>query len=257
MGLLQDRTYVVMGVANERSIAWGIARALDREGARLVFTIRSPRRRKNIEALLPGLTRQDALVIELDVERDEAIDGLAAFLQKEGITVHGLVHSVALARPEELAGEFIATGREGFRLAHEVSVYSLVAVSRALRPLMPDGGSIVTLTYLGSERVVPNYNVMGVAKAALEASVRYLAYDLGKDGIRVNAISAGPIRTVSARGVSGFSAILKVIEERAPLRRNITLDDVAGVAVFLLSDLSRAVTGEVIHVDAGYHVMGL
>ncbi|MBE3595796.1 MAG: enoyl-ACP reductase FabI [Hydrogenibacillus sp.] len=257
MALLQDRTYVVMGVANQRSIAWGIARALDAQGARLVFTYQGERLKEAVESLVKTLGRDDALLYPLDVTRDEEIDGLRAFLETNVGTIHGLVHAVAFAKKEELEGEYVDTSRDGFHLAHDVSVYSLVGVSRALRPLFREGGSIVTLTYLGSERVVPNYNIMGVAKASLEASVRYLANDLGKDGIRVNAISAGPIRTVSAKGVSGFNDILHVIEARAPLRRNVTQEDVGAVAMFLMSDLSRAVTGEVIHVDSGYHIMGL
>ena len=191
-----------------------------------------------------------------DVSDDAAIDRLFAQLRERYGKLHALVHSVAFAPAEELKGEFVATSREGFRIAHDVSVYSLVALARAAAPLMEDGGSILTLTYYGAEKVVPRYNVMGVAKAALEASVRYLAFDLGKRRIRVNAISAGPIKTLAARGVSGLGDMLKAHSERAPLQRNTDVNEVAATAVFLASDSSAGITGEVIHVDAGYNIMG-
>ncbi|MBE3594738.1 MAG: enoyl-ACP reductase FabI [Candidatus Carbobacillus altaicus] len=254
---LTGRTVVVMGVANKRSIAWGIAEKLDRAGAQLVFTYQGERLKDSVMELAATLNNKDSLFYALDVTSDEDIEGLRTFLEKEGVTVHGLVHAVAFAKKEELEGTFLNTSRDGYLLAQNISVYSLVAVARSLEPLMTEGGSILTMTYLGGERVVMNYNVMGVAKAALESAVRYLANDLGPKDIRVNAISAGPIRTVSAKGVSGFNDILHTIESRAPLRRNVTQEDVGGVALFLMSDLSRGVTGDVIYVDSGYHILGV
>ncbi|CCQ92431.1 enoyl-acyl carrier protein reductase [[Clostridium] ultunense Esp] len=253
---LEGKTYLIMGVANKRSIAWGIAQALDREGARLVFTYQGDRVKENVEELVATLEQKGSLLYPCDVTKDEEIEALYRSLSEEIGTLHGIAHCIAFAKKEELEGEFIHTSREGFHIAHDVSVYSLIAVARTLKPLMKEGGSIVTLTYLGGERVVQNYNIMGVAKASLDASVRYLANDLGKSGIRVNAISAGPIRTVSAKGVSGFNDILHTIEEKAPLRRNVTQEEIGDVAYFLLSDFSRAVTGEIIHVDSGYHILG-
>ncbi|RKQ83657.1 enoyl-ACP reductase FabI [Brockia lithotrophica] len=255
---LSGRTYVVTGVTNERSIAWAIAEKLAAGGANLLFTYRLERSGEALRKLIPSLPGEgNHRLFSLDVERDEDIEALATFVREEGISLAGLVHSVAFARKEELDGAFIDTSREGFLLAHNVSVYSLVALARALRPAFRPGAAVVTLTYLGSERVVPHYNVMGVAKAALEASVRYLAYDLGGDGVRVNAVSAGPVRTLSARGIAGFTRILGIVEERAPLRRNITAEEVANAALFLLSDWSSGITGEVLYVDAGYGIMGL
>lgn len=255
---MDGKTIVVMGVANRRSIAWGIAEQLDRAGAQLVFTYQGERLKDTVQELAATLNHKNSLFYPLDVTSDEDIEGLPAFLEKEGVTtIHGLVHAVAFAKKEELEGAFVNTSRDGYLLAQNISVYSLIAVARVLAPLMTEGGSILTMTYLGGERVVMNYNVMGVAKAALESSVRYLANDLGPKGIRVNAISAGPIRTVSAKGVSGFNDILHTIESRAPLRRNVTQEDVGGVALFLMSDLSRGVTGEIIYVDSGYHILGV
>lgn len=256
MGTLTGKTFLVMGVANKRSIAWGIAQALDREGAKLIFTYQGERVKESVEELAATLNQKNSLLYPCDVTKDEEIDALYQSLSRDVERLDGIAHCIAFAKKEELEGEFIATSREGFHLAHDVSVYSLVAVTRALKPLMKEGGSIITLTYLGGERVVQNYNIMGVAKASLDATVRYLANDLGKVGIRVNAISAGPIRTVSAKGVSGFNEILHTIEEKAPLRRNVTQEEIGDVAYFLLSDLSRAVTGEIIHVDSGYHILG-
>lgn len=256
MGTLTGKTFLVMGVANKRSIAWGIAQALDREGAKLIFTYQGERVKESVEELAATLNQKNSLLYPCDVTKDEEIDALYQSLSRDVECLDGIAHCIAFAKKEELEGEFIATSREGFHLAHDVSVYSLVAVTRALKPLMKEGGSIITLTYLGGERVVQNYNIMGVAKASLDATVRYLANDLGKVGIRVNAISAGPIRTVSAKGVSGFNEILHTIEEKAPLRRNVTQEEIGDVAYFLLSDLSRAVTGEIIHVDSGYHILG-
>lgn len=254
--MLAGRTYVVMGVANKRSIAWGIAQALHRAGARLVFTYQGERLKENVEELVTTLERQDSYLISCDVTKDEDIQNVFVTLSKQFGVIHGLAHCIAFAKKEDLEGEFVNTSRDGYQLAQDISAYSLVAVSQAAKPLMTEGGSIVTMTYLGGERVVQNYNVMGVAKAALDASVRYLANDLGKDQIRVNAISAGPIRTLAAKGVGGFNNILHTIEEKAPLRRNVTQEEVGNVALFLMSDLASGVTGEIIHVDSGYHILG-
>ncbi|MDC3413663.1 enoyl-ACP reductase FabI [Terrihalobacillus insolitus] len=254
---LDGRTYVVMGVANKRSIAWGISQALHDAGARLIFTYASERFEKPVKDLATTLDRQDSLFYECDVTDDAAINATFDQIQQDVGTIHGLAHCIAFAKREELNGEFVNTSRDGFLLSQNISAYSLVAVARAAQPLMTEGGGIVTLTYLGGERVVQNYNVMGVAKASLDASMRYLANDLGKHGIRVNAISAGPIRTVSAKGVGDFNTILKKIEEESPLRKTVSQEEVGDTAYYLLSDLSRAVTGEIIHVDSGYNILGL
>ena len=199
--------------------------------------------------------RDDSIILPCDVTSDEEIEKCFATIKEKVQVIHGVAHAIAFANKEELVGEYLNTNREGFLLAHNISAYSLTAVAKAARPLMTEGGSIVTLTYLGGERVVSNYNVMGVAKAALEASVKYLAADLGAEGIRVNSISAGPIRTLSAKGISGFNTILKDIEERAPLRRTTTPEEVGDTALFLFSDLSRGMTGENLHVDSGFHII--
>ncbi len=254
-GLVEGKNALVLGVASERSIAWAIARRLAQEGARLALTYQNERLEKNVRPLaetIPG-----TLVLPCDVSDDGQIGSLVGSLQQEWGKVDLLVHSVAFAKKEELSGRYVDTSREGFHIAMDVSVFSLVALCRALEPLMGEGGSVVTLTYIGSERVVPNYNVMGVAKAALEASVRYLASDLGPQGIRVNAVSAGPINTLAARAIAGFTTMLQRVREVAPLRRNTEAEEVADVALFLLSDLARGVTGEVIYVDSGYHAMGM
>ncbi|MCT2535670.1 enoyl-ACP reductase FabI [Aquibacillus koreensis] len=254
---LEGRTYVVMGVANKRSIAWGIARSLHEAGARLIFTYASERFEKPVKDLVSTLEGQDALFYECDVTSDEAVTATFDQIKQDVGTIHGLAHCIAFAKKEDLQGEFVDTSRDGYLLAHNISAYSLVSVSRAAQPLMSEGGGIVTLTYLGGERVVQNYNVMGVAKASLDATMKYLANDLGKHGVRVNAISAGPIRTLSAKGVGDFNTILKQIEEKAPLRRTVTQEEVGDTAYYLLSDLSRGVTGEIIHVDSGYSILGL
>ncbi len=251
---LEGRTAVVFGVANKRSIAWAIAQRLHAAGARLAITYQNERlaeEAKELAASLPG-----AETFCCDVSRDDEIERLFAELKSRYTALHVLVHSIAFAPAEDLKGEFVNTSREGFRIAHDVSVYSLIALARAAAPLMVAGGSVITLTYYGAEKVVPHYNVMGVAKAALEATVRYLAYDLGKHNVRVNAISAGPIKTLAARGVSGLGDMLKAHAERAPLLRNVDVNEVANTAVFLASDLSSAVTGEVVYVDCGYNIMG-
>ncbi|EFM08509.1 short-chain dehydrogenase/reductase SDR [Paenibacillus curdlanolyticus YK9] len=254
--LLNNRTIVIMGVANERSIAWGIAKSLNEHGAQLIFTYRKERSRDKLIKLLADHDIT-AKTVSCDVLDDASI--IAAFEQigAEVGTIHGLVHSVAFAEKDELQGEYADTSREGYIMAQNSSAYSLVAVAREAKKLMTEGGSIVTQSYIGAERVVRNYNVMGVAKAALEASVKYLAEDLGKYGIRVNAISAGPIRTLAAKGVSGFNDIMSTIEEKAPLRRNVDQEEVGDATMFLLSNLSRGITGDVLHVDSGYHIMAL
>ena len=254
--LLPGKKILIMGVANKWSIAWAIAKAFAASGAELAFSYQDERFKnkvgKLVESEVPG-----ALLLPCDVSNDEDIKHLAGTLQEKWGNLHGIVHSLAYAKTEELDGMFAHTSREGFLMAHEISVFSLAAVSKQLYPLMNEGGSILTLTFQGSERVVPNYNVMGVAKASLEASVRYLAADLGPLGIRVNAVSAGPIRTLSAKGVKNFNRLLDGVEEKTPLRRLADADDVAGTALFLVSDLSRAVTGAVVHTDCGYHIMGV
>jgi enoyl-[acyl-carrier protein] reductase I len=251
---LDGRVAVVFGVANKRSIAWGIAQALAAAGARLAITYQNERLAQEAHDLIQSLPGAEGF--QCDVSVDAEIERLFAQLKERYGKLHVLVHSIAFAPAEELKREFLLTSREGFRIAHDVSVYSLIALARAAAPLMTEGGSVITLTYYGSEKVVPNYNVMGVAKAALEASVRYLANDLGKQKVRVNAISAGPIKTLAARGISGLGDMLKAHAERAPLKRNVEVEEVAKAAVFLASDLSTGVTGETIYVDCGYNIMG-
>ncbi|WP_067726738.1 enoyl-ACP reductase FabI [Oceanobacillus damuensis] len=255
-GLLQGKNVVIMGVANERSIAWGITKSLHNAGANLIFTNRQERSYQKLVKLLEKHEIEAKLIVACDVASDESIQQAFNEIKEKAGVIHGLIHSVAFANRDELQGEYADTSREGFLLAQEISAYSLVAVTKAAKDVMTEGGSIVTQTYLGSERVIPNYNVMGVAKASLEASVRYLAEDVGKYGIRVNAISAGPIRTLSAKGVSGFNDKANVIVEKAPLRRNVDQDQVGDATLFFISDLSRGVTGEVMHVDSGYHIIG-
>ncbi|HHU79336.1 MAG: enoyl-ACP reductase FabI [Caldicoprobacterales bacterium] len=253
-GLLKNKTILIMGAANKWSIAWGIAESCAGAGARLILTYQNERARAGIEQLASGIP--DVSLYPCDVSSDEEISRLFQSIQTDHGILHGLVHSVAFAKGSELGGKYYDTSREGYLLAQNISSYSLAAVSREARPLMTEGGSILTLTYLGAERAVRNYNVMGVAKAALEASVRYLANDLGPEGIRVNSISAGPIKTVSAKGVKDFNSVLSLYEEKAPLRRTVNQQEVGDTALFLLSHLSRGITGENIHVDAGYHIIG-
>lgn len=254
--LLEGQKGVILGVANKRSIAWSCAKSLTEHGMRLAFTYPNERMHKSVAALAAEC--EGSIVLPCDVTVPEQIDEAFDAIGKEFGTLDTVMHSVAFAKREELEGNFFNTSKEGYQIAHEISAYSLTAVARRALPLMEEtGGSIMTLTYIGSERVVENYNVMGIAKAALEASVRYLAHDLGPHGIRVNAISAGPIRTLSASGISGFNQILDHIASRAPLRRNITADEVGDVAAFLASKLSRGVTGTTMYVDAGYHIMGV
>ncbi len=258
MGLsLEGKTYVVMGVANKRSIAWGIARSLHHAGARLIFTYAGERLEKNVRDLVQTLEGgEHSLVLPCDITNDHEIAKCFSTIHNEVGNIDGLAHCIAFANKEELEGDFMNTTREGFLLAHNISSYSLTAVCKEAKEIMNDGGSIIAMTYIGGERVLPNYNIMGVAKASLEASVKYLANDLGKHNIRVNAISAGPIRTLSAKGVSDFNSILKEIEERAPLRRNTTQEEVGDTAVFLFSNMARGITGENLHVDSGYHILG-
>src|ERR1700686_3643668 len=249
-----QKTAVIFGVANKRSMAWPIAQKLQRAGWRIALTYQTERLAQEAKGLideLPGATG-----FMCDVSHDEQIAKLFEELKEKYGTLQAVVHSGAFAPAAELGGQFLNPTREGFRIAHDVSVYSLIAVARAAAPLMTGGGGIVTLTYYGAEKVVPKYNVMGVAKAALEASVRYLANDLGPKNIRVNAISAGPIKTLASRGISGFGDILKSHAERAPLKRNVDPGEVGGTAAFLLSEAGSGITGETIYVDCGYNIMG-
>ncbi len=253
--LLEGKLALVLGIANKWSLAYSIAQAFSREGARLALTYLGEHQKEAIESLAEGLA-VDA-IFPCDVTKDEDLAALSDSLARLGRPLNATVHSLAFANREDLTGSFVDTSRSGFLLAQEVSAYSLVAVARAVAPHMTDGGSITTLTYLGSIRVVPHYNVMGVAKAALEASVRYLASDLGPSRIRVNAISAGPVKTASARAIKDFSGVLDTVSRRAPLRRNTDPAEVADAAVFLASPLGRGVTGNVMFVDSGMRIMGL
>ena len=251
---LKGRTAVVFGVANKRSIAWAIAQGLHAAGANLAITYQNERMEMEAKDLILSLPGAEAFMC--DVSKDEEITQLFEKLRARYGKLNTLVHSVAFAPAEELKGDFVNTTREGFRVAHDVSVYSLIAVCRAAAPLMEDGGSVITMTYYGAEKVVPHYNIMGVAKAALECTVRYLAQDLGRKKIRVNAISAGPVKTLAARGISGFGDMLHSHAERAPLQRNVEVSEVGSTGVFLASDASSGITGETIYVDCGYNIMG-
>jgi enoyl-[acyl-carrier protein] reductase I len=252
--LLEGKLALVLGIANRWSLAYAIAQAMSREGASLVLTYLGERQRDSIEELSREL--DCVALLPCDVTRDEDLAALTESLRELGRPLDAVVHSLAFANKEDLAKPFVETSRSGFLLAQDVSSYSLVAIARATAPLMTAGGSLTTLSYLGSTRVITNYNVMGVAKASLEAAVRYLASDLGPSGIRVNAISAGPVKTASARAIKGFSTILDAVEERAPLRRNTEPAEVADAAVFLASNLGRGVTGNILFVDAGMQIMG-
>ena len=257
MNELTGKTGLIVGVANKRSIAWAIADAAARAGARLAITYQGERLEENVRELAAGLA--DPLIMPLDVTDDGQIDAVFARIDRDFGGLDFVVHGAAFAPREELSAPFVQTSRAGFRMSLDISAYSLIALSRGAAPLLErkGGGSILTLTYLGSERVFQNYNVMGVAKAALEATVRYLAADLGPKNIRVNAISAGPIKTLAAAGISGFSSILQVYRDRAPLRRAVDTAEVADAAIFLLGPAGRAVTAEVLMVDAGYHAIGM
>jgi enoyl-[acyl-carrier protein] reductase I len=257
VGALEGKTGLIVGVANKRSIAWAIAQAASAEGASLVLTYQNDRLAENVRQL--AATLPNVTVLPCDVASDEQIDATFASIAQQRGGLDFLVHGAAFAQPEALKAPFSQTSREGFRVALDISAYSLIALARGAAPLMETrgGGSMLTLSYLGSQRVFTNYNVMGVAKAALEASVRYLASDLGPKGIRVNAISAGPITTLAAKGISGFSSILQTYRDRAPLRRTVETHEVADAAVFLLGPAGRAITAEVLMVDAGFHAMGI
>ena len=252
--LLEGRLALILGIANRWSLAYAIGQAFHREGASLVVTYLGEKQKEKVAELVEGWNL--AGLLPCDVTKDEELAALTGSLRALNRPIHAVVHSLAFANPEDLSRSFLETSRAGFALAHDVSAYSLVAVARAAAPLMTEGGSISTLSYLGANRVVTNYNVMGTAKASLESSVRYLASELGSKKVRVNAISAGPVKTASARGIKGFSSILDVIAERSPLRRNVEPGEVADSAVFLASDLGRGVTGNVLYVDSGMQVMG-
>ncbi len=251
---LKGKNAVVFGVANKRSIAWSIAQGLHAAGMNLAITYQNERLEAEAKELIEAMPGAQGYMC--DVSRDDEIAKLFEKLKEKYGKLHTLVHSVAFAPADELKGDFVNTSREGFRIAMDVSVYSLIAVARAAAPLMTDGGSMLTMTYYASEKVVPRYNVMAVAKAGLECSVRYLAYELGKDRIRMNAISAGPIKTLAARGIAGFGDMMREHEERAPLGRRVEIEEVGRTGVFLASDASSGITGEVIYVDCGYNIMG-
>lgn len=252
---LNNKNIVIMGVANNFSIAWHIAKSLNNANANIIFTYVNDRFRNNIEKLSKSLN-DNYLIVECDVTNDESIRNCFKVISEKVGVIHGIVHSIAFANKDELKGEYLNTTRDGFLLAQNVSAYSLTGVIKEAEQYMTEGGSIVTLTYYGSEKVVPNYNVMGVAKASLDMSVKYLANDLGRKNIRVNAISAGPIKTLSAKGVSDFNLILDEIEKQSPLRRLTDPSEVGDTALFLMSDLSRGITGEIIHVDSGFNILG-
>ena len=250
-GLLEGKNVLVTGAANPRSIAWSVAVAVKKHGGSVALTYQAERLRRRVQTLADELG--EAPLIECDVSSDDAVRRAIDELAESMPVLDGMVHSIAWAPAEDLQGSFVQTSRSGFAQANDISSYSLIATAREAKRLMTRGGGIVTMTYAGSWRVVPNYNVMGPAKASLESAVRYLAADLGPDGIRVNAVSAGPIATVAARTIKDFSGMLELLGSHTPLRRNVTAEEVADATVFLLSDLSRAITGEVVHVDAGAH----
>ena len=255
MNMLENKVGMIFGVANKRSIAWACAEAASNNGARLAFTYQGERLKENVEKLAGDLP--DSLIVPCDVTDQASVDAAFAAVAEKYGKLDFLVHSIAFAPKEALEGEFVTTTRDAFRTALEISAYSLTQVALSAAPLMKDGGSIVTMSYYGAEKVVQNYNVMGVAKAALEASVRYLAADLGKQNIRVNAISAGPINTLSARGVKNMGSLLGYVGERSPLKRNVTAQEVGNTSLFLVSDLASGITGETIYVDCGYNIMGI
>ena len=254
-GIMSGKRGIIMGVANERSIAWGIAAAAAEQGAEIAFTYQGDALEKRVRPLAESIGSD--IVIPCDVSSDTAIDQTFITLKEKWDTIDFVVHAIAYSDKEELKGEYMDTSRENFNTTMDISVYSFTAIAKRAAAMMPNGGSMITLTYYGAERVMPHYNVMGVAKAALESSVRYLAADLGSDKIRVNSLSAGPIKTLAASGIGDFRYILKWNQYNSPLRRNVTLKDVGGSGVYLLSDLSAGVTGETHHVDCGYHVVGM
>ena len=254
-GLMAGKRGLIMGLANERSIAWGIAKAVAAEGADLVFSYQGDALKKRVEPLAEELGSE--FVVPCDVSDSASIDALFKAIKDRWGKLDFVVHAIGFSDKNELRGRYVDTSRDNFKLSMDISVFSFTAVCRRAADLMPDGGSLLTLTYYGSEKVMPHYNVMGICKAALEASVRYIAEDLGTDGIRCNAISAGTIKTLAASGIGDFRYIMKWNEYNSPLRRNVSIEDVGGAALYLLSDLSRGVTGEVHHVDSGYHVVGM
>ena len=254
-GIMSGKRGIIMGVANERSIAWGIAAAAAEQGAEIAFTYQGDALEKRVRPLAESIGSD--IIIPCDVSSDKAIDQTFITLKEKWDTIDFVVHAIAYSDKEELKGEYMDTSRENFNTTMDISVYSFTAIAKRAAAMMPHGGSMITLTYYGAERVMPHYNVMGVAKAALESSVRYLAADLGRDKIRVNSLSAGPIKTLAASGIGDFRYILKWNQYNSPLRRNVTLKDVGGSGVYLLSDLSAGVTGETHHVDCGYHVVGM
>lgn len=254
--MLEGKKIAIFNVANKKSIAWAIAQSIIKFGGEVIIGYQNERFKDNVEELVKELPKKP-LLVQCDVSEDENIEKVVEEIEKNVGKIDGFVHSIAYAPTEALKAPFIETSKEAFRIAMEISVYSFVAMARIFRRIINPSGSIITLTYYGAEKVVPNYNVMGVAKSALESSVRYLAYELGKDNIRVNAISAGPLNTLAARGISGFTNMLEHHKERAPLKRNIEHREVGDTASFLLSDLSSGITGEVIYVDAGYNIMGI
>jgi len=253
--IMAGKRGLIMGVANDRSIAWGISRELAAQGAELAFTFQGEALEKRVRPLADSIGSK--IVLPCDVSNDSDLDNVFAAIGKEWGKIDFVVHAIAFSDKNELDGLYLNTSRDNFRKTMDISIYSFTAVAQRAAPLMTDGGSLVTLTYYGAERVMPHYNVMGVAKAGLEASVRYLASDLGPKNIRVNAISAGPIKTLAASGIGDFRYILKWNELNSPLRRNVTIDDVGRSGLFLLSDLGSGVTGEVLHVDSGYHTVGM
>jgi enoyl-[acyl-carrier protein] reductase I len=257
MPLLEGKTGIIFGVANKRSIAWAIAQALSREGMRLAFTYQGERLKESVEALTT--TIEGSVLLPCDVTNDGEVDAVFNSLGEQFGRLDTLVHSVAFAPKEDLENDFVKTSRDGFKLAHDISAYSLVALSRAAMPLFEKGGggSVLALTYHGAVKAVEGYNLMGVAKASLEASVRYLAANLGPQNVRVNAISAGPVNTLAARGISGFTTMLKHHAEKAPLRRNVKLEEIGNAALFLCSNMSSAITGEIMYVDGGYNIIGV
>jgi enoyl-[acyl-carrier protein] reductase I len=256
MAQLEGKIGLVFGIANKRSIAWAVAQAWHKEGATLVFTYQGERYKENIEELA-GTFGAGTIILPCDVSRDEDIAFVFQYMQEKFGRLDLLLHSVAYAPREALDGEFVNTSREAFRIALDVSAYSLVALARGAAPLMKDGGSILAMSYYGAEKVIPHYNIMGVAKAALEASTRYLAYDLGPKKVRVNCISAGPVNTLAGRGISGFHTIMDHYEAHSPLKRNVLLEEIGATAAFLASDGATAITGQVLYVDCGYSVMGM
>lgn len=253
---LKGKNIVIMGVANERSLAWGVAKSLYKAGANLIFTYRLDRSSQKLQKLLKDNNLPDPLIVQCDVNNDPSIKKAFKHIGSSVGTIHGIVHSIAFANSDDLKGDFINTSRDGFAFAQDTSAYSLVAVCREAQPYMTEGGSIITMSYLGAERAVSGYNVMGVAKASLESAVKYLAIDLGKHNIRINGVSAGAVRTLAAKGIPSFNEILHKIEETSPLQKNVTQEEVGDMSMALLSHLSRGVTGEIIYVDSGYNILG-